>query len=223
MIKQRPHPGRPGSWLALLLAIAAPAVAQDGPPTIDSADQRFEKLQAAFLKDPARVHYRDVRRAFGSTTFYAPYDLTVPEKLREISLAIGRGELQESEAALLKLARAERQMRLDTLAMLQGLYEKMGRTDDALRVKARIAPILDVLFEKGSGQSLETAIPILFIQEEYLVTVRLRVKEKLHVVHDGHKYDVFTLEARDGQPSRKVYFQVDLPRKAIGNTLDLGR
>ena len=57
-------------------------------------------------------------------------------------------------------------------------------------------------------------IQILFIQEEYLVTIKMPTKGRGLVVDKGHRFDVFELEADGDQPGKKVYFNIDLPQNA---------
>jgi hypothetical protein len=207
----------------LVLACHAPgpsvAVADDPPPR-ETPDQRFEKLYSAAMKAPEKADWKALRRAFAETSRYRPYEMDVPEKLRGIAAQIGRGEFKEGEAALRELLERERHMRLDTLAMAMRLYEKMGRPEEVRRYRKLIDPILGILFDKESGASFEKPIPVLFIQEEYVVTSRMRVKERGLVIHDGHRFDVCTVEAEGTEPERKIYFDVDLPQKALSKALD---
>jgi hypothetical protein len=220
MALSRVHRLAPGILIWGWLAVGSLITASDDSLPQETADQRFEKLYSAALKDSEKADWKELRRAFAATTHYNPYGIGVPEKLRGIALQIGRGELKASEAALLELLERERQMRLDTLAMTMQLYEKMDQPEKVQRYQKLIEPVLEILFNRDAGMSFEKPIEVLFIQEEYVVTVRMRIKDQALAIHDGHKFDVITVEAQGDEPERKFYFNVDLPRMALSRDLE---
>ena len=150
--------------------------ALDDPKTKQTPDQRFEKLLADAMNAPEKADWKSLREAFSRTTHYHPYSIEVDEKLKEIAKSIGRGETKESEAALLKLIEQDRFMRFDTLAMLLMLYERTDLPEKAEKYKKLLDSILKVLEYPKAGTSFENPIPILFIQEEYLVTTNMPIK-----------------------------------------------
>ncbi len=180
----------------------------------ETPDQRFEKLLADATNAPEKADWKSLREAFSKTTHYRPYSIDVTEKLNEIAKSIGRGETKESEAALLKLIESERFMRFDSLAMLMLLYERTDQLEKSQKYKRLLDGILEILKYPNAGTSFENPIPILFIQEEYLVTTNMPIKERGLVVEKGHRFDVFQLADDGGQPGKKVYFNVDLTRNA---------
>jgi len=203
----------------LALSGPAPAPAAD-PPAGKGADERFERLLTAARKDPERADWKALRRAFAETSRYAPYNIDVDEKLKAIAAAIDRGEWKESEAPLLNLIERERFMRIHALGLLVMLYENREDREKAATYGKLLDAIHGVLDYPKAGVSFKNPIEVLFIQEEYLVTAGMPVKGQALAIKDGHRFDILTIKADDDQPERKVYFNVDLPRKAMAKFLD---
>jgi len=202
------------SIVCIAWTLAVTARALDDPKSNETPDQHFEKLLADTMKAPEKADWKSLREAFSKTTYYRPYSIEVHEKLTEIAGSIGRGEAKKSEAALLKLLERERFMRFDTLAMLMMLYEKMDEPEKAEKYKKLLDGILEVLKYPKAGTSFENPIQILFIQEEYLVTTNMPIKDRGLIINKGHWFDVFELKADDDKQRKKVYFNVDLPRNS---------
>jgi hypothetical protein len=203
-----------------LLAVMLVGMAPDDPPAKENPDQKFEKLLAEAHKDPETADWKALRRAFAETSHYQPYDIKVTQELRQISKAIGRGEFESSEAALLKLLERERFMRLDTLAMMMMLCDQTKQVEKESKYRKLVEPILKVLQDPKAGGSFDRAIEVLFIEEEYLVTVRMPAKRRGLMAHEGHRFDVFAIEAQDDEPAHDLYFNVDLPQKSLGRMLE---
>jgi hypothetical protein len=194
--------------------VAVTATVFDDPKNNVTPDQLFEKLFAAVMKVPEKADWKSLREAFSKTTHYQPYNTEVHDKLTEIRASIGRGETKESEAALLKLLERERFMRFDTLALLMMLYEKTHEAEKAEKYKKSLDGILEVLKYPRAGTSFDNSIQILFIEEEYLVTIDMPINGQGLVINKGHRFDVFELKAVHGKQGKKVYFNIDLTRNA---------
>lgn len=202
-------------WQALVVR----GVAAEDKPQKGTPDQRFETLLSEAMKAPENADWKALRGAFSETTHYHPYSIDVDTRLKEIARAIGRGETKESEAALLKLLERERFMRFDTVAMLMMLYQKIDQPEKAQKYEKILDGILGVLEYPKAGTSFEDPIPVLFIQEEYLVTTNMPIGGRGSTVHGGHHFDVFEIEADGSKPARTVYFNIDLPRNALSKSL----
>lgn len=207
----------------LFVTLTVVALAWQGPGLTRTAsaqeppDRLFEKLLAVAMKDSERANWKELRRAFARTPRYHPYRIDVDEKLKEIARSIGRGELKESETALLDLVERGRYMRIDSLAMLMMLYDRMEQPEKSKKYRKFIDGILGVLEYPKSGASLENPIEVLFVQEEYLVTTNMPIKGRGSSLKNGHFYDIFTLKAKDGGAERQVFFNTDLLRNAGPN------
>lgn len=200
--------------LCLAWTLAVLARGMDDTKGKETPDERFEKLLADAMNAPEKADWKSIREAFSRTTHYHPYSIEVDEKLKEIAKSIGRGETKETEAALLKLIERERFMRFDSLAMLMLLYEKTHQPEKAGKYKKMLDSILEVLKCPKAGTSFENPIPVLFIQEEYLVTTNMPIKGRGLAVSKGHRFDVFEVGAVGDQHEKKVYFNIDLTRNA---------
>jgi hypothetical protein len=200
--------------LSLSSTFAVMARGLDDTKGKETPDQRFEKLLADAMKAPEKADWKSLREAFSRTTHYHPYRIDVDEKLKELAKSIGRGELKQSEAALVELIERDRFMRFDSMAMLVMLYEKTRQPEKAEKYKKLLDRILEILEYPKSGTSFENPIPVLFIEEEYLVTTNMPIKGQGLAINKGHRFDVFELEADSDRPGKNVYFSIDLLQNA---------
>jgi hypothetical protein len=203
-----------------LLAGLLVGMAPEDPSAGETPDQKFEKLFVEAHKEPEKADWKALRRAFAVTSYYHPYEIQVPQEIGKITKAIGRGEYESSEAALLKLLERERFMRLDTLACTMMLYEKSRQAEKLARIRKLVEANLKILFDPKAGGSFEAPIEVLFIEEEYLVTSKVRARRKGLMVHEGQRFDVFAIEAEGDQPARDIYFNVDLPQKSLSRMFE---
>jgi hypothetical protein len=196
--------------------LAGTAKALDGPKTDKTPDQHFETLLEEAMKSPEKADWKALRDAFSKTTRYHPYSVDVTDQLNKIAEAIRRGETKETEAALIKLIERERFMRLDALAMLMMLYDKTGQTEKAEKYSKLVRCILNVLDYSKAGSSFDNPIQVLFIDEEYVVTANMQVKVKAQslIVKNGHRFDVLEIASDGDQPTKSVYFDIDLMSNA---------
>lgn len=200
--------------LCVSLASANLVMGLDEPKDKEAANLRFEKLLADAMKDLDKVDWKSLRESFSRTTHYQPYSIVVTEKLKEIVKSLGDVDPKKTEADLIELIERERFMRIDTMYMLMTLYEKTDQASKTEKYKKLIKGILGVLDYPKSGTDFENAIPILFIQEEYLVTTNMPFKSRGLTINKGRRFDVFELTAEGNQPGKKVYFNIDLTRNA---------
>ncbi len=77
--------------------------------------------------------------------------------------------------------------------------------------------LLSAVLVPGHGSSFERPIEILFVEEEYVVlgSLGLRMKEQGLHERNGHHFDVLTTHAKPGQPEQHLFFNIDMPWKAL--------
>jgi hypothetical protein len=186
-----------------------------------SPEQKFEKLLAQAQKAPAKTNWKALRTAFAATRCYQPYNGEWRQELVKVSEEIERGDLKAAEAMLVKLMERERFMRIDGHAVAMALYEKMGDSDKARRHRAFLEGLSSAVFIPGAGKSIEKPIEVLFLEEEYILvgSLGLRVKRQGLSLHNGHRFDVLTIEAKGDQPELDFYFNIDLPWGALDKNL----
>jgi hypothetical protein len=191
-------------------------------PAKESPDQVFETLLANAKKAPAKVDWKALRVAFAATSHYDPYNIEWRQDLSKARKDVERGELKAAEAKLGKLLDRERFMRLDGHAVAIALYDKMGDSGKAEKHRAFLEGLSSAVFAPGAGMSFEKPIEVLFIEEEYLVmgSLGLRVKKQALTEHNGHRFDVLTAAGKGDQPERDFYFNIDLPQRALHQSLE---
>jgi hypothetical protein len=127
------------------------------------------------------------------------------------------GNLKAAEAALAKLLKRERFMRLDGQAIAVALYGKLGETEKARKHREFLEGLSSAVFAAGLGTSFEKPIEVLFIEEEYvfLATMGLKLREQALSERDGHRFDLITTHASGDKPERTFYFNIDMPWNSL--------
>ena len=91
---------------------------------------------------------------------------------------------------------------------------QLGKTNEAVAVREAYFGILHSIFITGDGQSHETAMRVISIDEEYAILqlTGLRPLGQALTTKDGHSYDVLTVRTPEGYEEDKtfdLYFNVD--------------
>jgi hypothetical protein len=113
-------------------------------------------------------------------------------------------------------------MRLDALKLAMKFYEKTGQHDKVRSFGAFVEGISSTILVPGTGLVIEKPIEVLFVDEEYMVLGerKLRYKKQTLVERDGHQFDVVTTTGADGNAGDTLYFNIDLPYKSLGKSVD---
>ena len=194
-------------WLGSVLVLM-----QDGPPprANETPEATFARLLEAAREDPSKTDWKSLRLAYSKTKQYNPdADRVDPEPILQ--------ELKNGErvAALVAVDRMMAGRWVDPEAHLYA-------ADASERVKDKPREDLHVAFARGlhaaltssgDGRSFETAYHVLFIAEEYYIldgVVRLKHTGQALTVHEGHYFDIHTVETPGGDEV-KIYFNIDIP------------
>ena len=91
---------------------------------------------------------------------------------------------------------------------------QLGKTNETVAVREAYFGILHSIFITGDGQSHETAMRVISIDEEYAILqlTGLRPLGQALTTKDGHSYDVLTVRTPKGYEEDKtfdLYFNVD--------------
>jgi hypothetical protein len=203
-----------GSW------ITTPAIAQtvkDDDEAAKARDREFDTMLAAAEKDPKKADWKALRRAFAETSYYEPYDTTSRDEFGKVVQKLRDGDLKAAEAALVKINAHEHFMRIDGHAIAGVLYEKLGDSEKARKHKEIFEGLSSALLAPGLGTSFEKPIEVLFVDEEYSVLVAMKLKLKTQALSEqaGHRFDVLTVHAGNGEPERVLYFNIDMPWNSL--------
>ncbi len=213
-----------GAIVAILGAAVLPLAAagsQEKSPRGNQARQRFETLLAAAKKQPAKADWKALRHAFAETDEYDPYNLDWRKRFSSAIGELKNGDLKTAEKSLTALLEADRFMRIDDHFLAVDLYDKLKRQDKAALHRAFVEGISSTLFVPGTGLSAEKPIEVLFIDEEYMFLNSLGVKAQRQGLarQNGHSFDVYKVDAKDGKPEHMFYFNVDLPQNSLHRKL----
>jgi hypothetical protein len=195
---------------------------QEKPDKGNQARQRFEKLLAGAKKQPGKADWKALRHAFAETDEYSPYDLDWRKRFSAALGELKKGDLKTAEKSLTALLEADRYMRIDAHFLAVDLYEQLNRKEKVALHRAFIEGITSTLFVPGTGLSAEKPIEVLFIDEEYMFLRSLGVKATRQGLSrkDRHSFDVYKVEANEGNPEHLFYFNVDLPQNSLHRKLE---
>ena len=207
--------------LSLLIAALALLPAASARPEEPAADKQFADMLTAAKANPEKTDWKALRRAYSRTSGYNPYNVDYRDALAEVSKTFASGDTKKAEALLTTLHDREGQMRLDAHGLAAVIYEKTGDKEKQEYHRRFVKGIAGTLFKPGAGGSFDNPIHVLFIEEEYLYlqTLGVRPKRQGLQVHEGHRFDVYKLEPRDGEEAREFYFNVDMPQSALSRKL----
>ena len=104
----------------------------------------------------------------------------------------------------------ERYMRLDSLFLLMQFYDDTDQPAQAKKFKGYVDAIIKVLDYPNGGKSMDKAVGVIYIDEEYLFLGGGKSKGQKHLMQDGHHFDVLTAPADGDAPEHPLYFNIDL-------------
>ena len=198
------------SSLVMIAATSQGLIAPRAVAEEETQEQRFERLLAPALRDPAKANWKELRAAFAGTPAHQPYSTAATDELKRIVREIGHDEAKESEAALLKLIERERYMRLDSLFILMRLYDNTKQPEKAAQFKKYVDAIIEVLDYPKGGTALDQAVEVLYIEEEYIFLGNQKSAGQKHIMQDGHHFDILTVAKQGNTPDKSLYFNIDL-------------
>lgn len=205
------------SQMALVLTLLAWLGSSDRRAKAEGPEHEFQRLLAEAKDDPQKADFRALRLAFARTESYRPYAKD------ELDTAPIDQELKNGEraAALLALDRTldGRWMDPAAHAFAADVCERIGERKRAKMHGVFLEKIVDTILGSGDGRSFEKAWPVLSVGEEYLILDAhgFQGQHKQALVHrEGHRYDVHTFTDESSGRELKIYFNVDVPTRWLG-------
>lgn len=207
----------PASRIGVALVLVAWLGSPGRGAKAEGPEHEFQQLLAKAKDDPEKADFRGLRLAFAKTDAYRPYAKD------ELDTAPVDQELKNGEraAALLALDRTLEGRWMDPAAhaFAADVCERIGERKRAKMHGVFLEKIVDTILGAGDGRSFEKAWPVLSVGEEYLILdaygFRGRRKQAL-VHHEGHRYDVHTFTDESSGRELKIYFNVDVPTRWLG-------
>jgi len=91
-------------------------------------------------------------------------------------------------------------------------FELSGNLPSSETHKEIARGLIRSILESGDGQSFETAFHVVSVEEEYAIISLFggEPKEQSLQEHEGHAYDVVTIESEDGSETGEIFFNIDL-------------
>jgi hypothetical protein len=207
----------PPAWIGLVPALALGLISTGTATRAGEPETAFRVLLAKAKDDPQKADFRALRLAFARTDSYRPYAKD------ELDTAPVDQELKNGEraAALLALDRTLEGRWMDPAAhaFAADVCERIGERKRAKMHGVFLEKIVDTILGAGDGRSFEKAWPVLSVGEEYLILDAhgFQGRHKQALVHrEGHRYDVHTFTDESSGRELKIYFNVDVPTRWLG-------
>ena len=170
--------------------------------------ERYNALLARFIAADTTLTVEEA-----ALVYYGYYDAPIDRKSSSLTDRVNAldsakaGHYEAAYAILSKLIE-------NNPVGAQNIYEayscakRAGLTEEANNLLNRSLLLARVIIASGDGKTLETALRVNEISDEYFFLYDIvkapRIKSQRLEIHDGHKYDILTIEA-NGKTS-DIYF-----------------
>ena len=172
----------------------------------------YDDLLDAALQDPASADFQALRAAYAQSEEYAPY-VHDTEHLEALRGALHADDLPAALAAIEGLL-DHNYLDVEAHMAADYIYTRLEDADRSAYHRAFAKGLIDAILDSGSGRDFATAFAVLNVTEEYTVlrVLGFRPGEQRLTEHEGHWFDILSVQhpSRDG--TFEVYFNVDLPR-----------
>jgi hypothetical protein len=180
----------------------------------------YQELLGAAQANPGAADFTALRMAYTESSTYAPYAYD-----DELETALKSALAEEDwDAALhaLQGLLANNYLNIDAHILAAALHGKQGDEEKANHHRQFGRGLLESIFHSGNGRSFETAWTVISIAEEYAVCKALGIfqpGDQRLVEHEGHFYDVLTVNHPRTGEALQLYFNVDIPLEWSGRNL----
>jgi hypothetical protein len=170
------------------------------------------------LQNPESADFTALRQAYAESPEHDPYAQKgeLPSALARLREAVSSGDdrrvAAEAEAVL-----ALNPTFLRAHLAASAAYERLGDAVQAERLRRFVQGWLDALAAAGDGRSMETAFPVLSLDEEYALLqvagwepVGRRAAEE-----NGHIFDIFEARRLEDGTLAVVCFNIDLISRSV--------
>lgn len=179
----------------------------------------YETLLEAARRDPPAADFEALRLAYARSEHYAPYD-HASEAQQAMHQAMGHRDLLAALDAANRLLEAY-YLDIDAHMMASFACYHLGDEARSTYHGQFAVGLLKSILDSGDGLRPQTAFVVIDIREEYalLKALRLRPRGQALVNHEGHHFDVLTVENPQTGLTTKMHFNIDLPRQWLGRQL----
>lgn len=184
-----------------------------------SSDAAFAALLERVKRSDPSVDFTEFRLAYTKTSLYDPYSFSLQDAQTSMVAALNDKDYEQA----LKLANdvlARNYIYADAHAVAMRADQGLGRTQDANLHQYILNGLIDSILKSGDGKSPETAYQVVLIEEEYLVLNVLGIEDhgQSEMDANGHSYDVLNGVVTKTNAPIAVYFNIDIPFGALGNS-----
>lgn len=170
---------------------------------------KFTTMYEAAKQDPTNADFGELRQAWieSQEAEEVPEAQDQAEALQSAMDASDHATVARLAAEMIELEPIS--IRLHLLAATA--FELSGNVPTSETHKEIARGLIRSILESGDGQSFETAFHVVSVEEEYAIISLFGGEPKAQSLqqHEGHAYDVITIESEDGSETGEIFFNVD--------------
>lgn len=204
--------------VAAVLAGALSCLAAGSSPPAEGnkdPDQNYAMLLTHAKADPEKADFGQLRLSFAASSHYEPYPLDVEEN-KAINAAMEKGDFAGALRGVDKLLDKD-YVNIEAHFLAASLCRKLGDQNRLDFHHKFLGGLIGSILKSGNGESYDSAFRVIDVREEYVILQMLKLKDGRQSLRsqDGHEFDVFTFEGNAKEKARTVYFNIDIPRRAL--------
>lgn len=157
-----------------------------------------------------------LRMAHTKTSEYNPYDTRISNARDEIQNLINENKLNKAlEQANQTLDYCYVDAYIHFLTHM--IYDKLGDKEKADFHFSLVEKIFESIIFSGDGQTPQTAIIVISVNEEYalLSWFGLKMQSQSLIIQDGYNFDLLTVRDDEANEEYEMYFNVTIPMNSI--------
>lgn len=195
------------------------AMAAPDQPRPGAGEPDYYRLVARLKNNDMNVDFLALRLAYTRTGDYKPYG--ADESAKEAVFA-AFSKKDYSEAVRIAESGLEKNyVDLDLHLLCRIAYREMGNTAKYAFHTRVLKGLVDSLYASGDGSTLEKAIVVISVPEEYFLlnANALRSTATATLAEKGHDYDRMDVQSKKTGEKSTLYFNIDIPRRWLKEAL----
>ena len=201
--------------IVAILAIVSPPQSE----TKDSSEEAFSKIWEATKKAPQKADYQAIRASYIKTSSYQPYSV-LSKETEAVNKAMRAKDYPNAIAAINRVLE-KKPLEIESHLMAAFLHSKAGdKTLEEMHKEIAIG-LTHAILDGHDGTSFDNAIPVISVDEEYVVLKSLSLKSEGHAlrVNKDQKFDVHKINEPGSKQTREIYFDVTQPMDELAKML----
>jgi len=186
----------------------------------ETSNQDYYAIVKKLKNNGTTIDFKALRIAYTNTVDYAPYGGDDKNKKAAYDALTKKDYAEAIRQALSILEKNF--VDLDAHLFCRIAYRELGDSGKHAFHQSVLKGLVNSLYDSGNGQTPETAIVVISVDEEYFLlranglnTIKSSLTDA-----NGHKYDKMEVENKKTSEKMFFYFNVDIPYGWLNNKLN---